>query len=82
MPSITFVYGCRDQKAGAVDSLYEIPTDMRLNHRLDVTGGCRADECAALLTAFFAVEDKKQLAVERRTERWPSGRRRLIRNQV
>ena len=70
------VYGCRDQKAGAVDSLYEIPTDMRLNHRLDVTGGCRADECAALLTAFFRgrrQEAARRRAVERRGGRVDEG---------
>ena len=48
------VYGCADGKSGAVESLYTIPTDVRLNHRLDVTSGCRADECVALLRAFFS----------------------------
>jgi tRNA(adenine34) deaminase len=50
----TLVYGASDAKAGAVRSLYEIPTDARLNHRVDVRGGVRAEESAALLTAFFA----------------------------
>jgi len=48
------VYGCPNPKAGAVDTLYQIPTDERLNHRLEVTGGVRADECAAELKSFFA----------------------------
>jgi tRNA(adenine34) deaminase len=48
------VYGCPNPKAGAVTTLYQIPTDARLNHRVAVTGGVRADECAAVLTAFFA----------------------------
>jgi tRNA(adenine34) deaminase len=48
------VYGCLNPKAGAVTTLYQIPTDPRLNHRLDVRGGVLADECAALLKAFFA----------------------------
>jgi tRNA(adenine34) deaminase len=48
------VYGCLNPKAGAVATLYQIPTDPRLNHRLDVRGGVLADECAALLKAFFA----------------------------
>jgi len=48
------VYGCSNPKAGAVVSLYQIPTDARLNHRLDVVGGVRADECAAVLREFFA----------------------------
>ena len=66
------VYGCRDQKAGAVESLYEIPTDVRLNHRLDVLGGCRAEECAALLTSFFRA--RRQDAARRRAEERRGGR--------
>jgi len=47
------VYGCTNPKAGAVHTLFELVTDARLNHRMEVTGGVRADECAALLTRFF-----------------------------
>lgn len=47
------VYGAPDPKSGAVDSLYRIPTDPRLNHRLDVTGGVLQEECAQLLQNFF-----------------------------
>lgn len=48
------VYGCPNPKAGAVVTLFSIPTDTRLNHRVDVTGGVRAAECAAVLQEFFA----------------------------
>jgi len=48
------VYGADDPKAGACRSLYEIPGDRRLNHRLDVIGGVMADESVALLRAFFS----------------------------
>lgn len=48
------VYGASDAKAGAVASLYQICTDPRLNHRLDVHGGVLASDCAALLSGFFA----------------------------
>jgi tRNA(adenine34) deaminase len=48
------VYGCPNPKAGAVDTLYRITTDPRLNHRLEVTAGVRAAECARLLQDFFA----------------------------
>ncbi len=48
------VFGCTNPKAGAVVTLYQIPTDSRLNHRVDVTSGVRADECAAELSMFFA----------------------------
>lgn len=47
------VFGAFDPKGGAVGSLYDIAQDARLNHRASVTGGVRADECGALLTAFF-----------------------------
>jgi tRNA(adenine34) deaminase len=49
----TLVYGCADPKAGAVSSLFRVPTDARLNHRLDVVAGIRADECAETLRSFF-----------------------------
>ncbi len=48
------IYGCDDPKAGAVKTLYQICADPRLNHRVEVTGGVLADECAALLKQFFA----------------------------
>ncbi len=47
------VYGCPDPKTGACGSLYDIVRDERLNHRLDVTSGVLADDCAALLQTFF-----------------------------
>ncbi len=47
------VYGCDDPKTGAVKSLYNIVQDERLNHRLEVTSGVLADECAELLQRFF-----------------------------
>jgi tRNA(adenine34) deaminase len=48
------VFGTADPKAGACGSLYSIPTDERLNHRLQVTSGILEMECAHLLKAFFA----------------------------
>jgi tRNA(adenine34) deaminase len=47
------VFGCSNPKAGAVQTLYQICTDPRLNHRVEVVGGVRADECAAELKRFF-----------------------------
>lgn len=47
------VYGASDPKAGAVQSLYGICTDSRLNHRIEVVSGVRAREAGALLTDFF-----------------------------
>jgi tRNA(adenine34) deaminase len=48
------IYGCRDEKAGAVDSLFVLGRDPRLNHRFPIDSGVLADECAARLRAFFA----------------------------
>ncbi|HUS90916.1 MAG TPA: nucleoside deaminase, partial [Phycisphaerae bacterium] len=47
------VYGAADPKAGAVETLYRLCTDERLNHRVEVVRGVRADECGRLLTEFF-----------------------------
>jgi tRNA(adenine34) deaminase len=47
------VYGCDDPKAGAVKSLYNIVSDQRLNHIIDVTSGVLAEECSGLLQQFF-----------------------------
>ena len=48
------VFGAWDPKAGAAGSLWDVLRDRRLNHRPEVVGGVWADECAALLDAFFA----------------------------
>ncbi|TNF73956.1 MAG: tRNA adenosine(34) deaminase TadA [Acidobacteria bacterium] len=48
------VFGTRDPKAGFCGSLGDLVTDERLNHRLDVTEGVLAKECAGLLRGFFA----------------------------
>jgi len=48
------VYGCTNPKAGAVATLYQIVSDPRLNHRVEVLNGVRAVECARELQAFFA----------------------------
>jgi len=48
------VYGAADPKAGAAWSLYNIPQDRRLNHRVEMEEGVLADESSALLSEFFA----------------------------
>lgn len=47
------VQGARDEKAGAVGSLWDVVRDRRLNHRPEVIGDVLADDCARLLTEFF-----------------------------
>ena len=46
-------YGAYDLKAGCCGTLYNLPEDVRFPHRLRVTGGVLANECAALLKGFF-----------------------------
>lgn len=53
------VYGAIDPKAGACDTLYTIPTDTRLNHRVEVTSSVLGDECGRLLSQFFADQRAK-----------------------
>jgi tRNA(adenine34) deaminase len=47
------VFGAWEPKTGAAGSLWDVVRDRRLTHRLEVRGGVLADECAALLEAFF-----------------------------
>lgn len=47
------IYGAADPKAGAVETLYHICCDDRLNHRVEVVGGILARRCGDLLTDFF-----------------------------
>ncbi|MEM1098368.1 MAG: tRNA adenosine(34) deaminase TadA [Planctomycetota bacterium] len=47
------VYGAADPKMGCVHTLYELCTEPRFNHRLEVTAGVLAKECAEVLRAFF-----------------------------
>jgi len=48
------VYGATDPKAGACGSVLDVLGEPRLNHRPIVAGGLLAEECGALLSAFFA----------------------------
>jgi tRNA(adenine34) deaminase len=50
------VYGTTDEKAGACDSLFQITTDPRLNHRARVLAGVCGERCAEVLRAFFAAK--------------------------
>jgi tRNA(adenine34) deaminase len=65
------IFGCLDPKGGAVESLYQLCDDARLNHRLPVAGGMLAEDCSAILQAFFnrLRQNKRDQA---KAERWPS----------
>ncbi len=47
------IYGATDPKTGACGSLFNIPQDERLNHRVNVISGVKEDECSQLLKNFF-----------------------------
>ena len=47
------VYGAPDPKAGAVDTLFDLVRDPRLNHRVEVITGVMEGESSELLKAFF-----------------------------
>ena len=47
------VFAVKDPKAGASGSLFDVPRDPRLNHRLAVSAGPLAGDCSELLRAFF-----------------------------
>jgi tRNA(adenine34) deaminase len=50
------VYGATDPKAGACNTLYQITADPRLNHRCQVVSGVQAEQCADVLSRFFAAK--------------------------
>ena len=47
------VFGAADPKAGAAGSVLDVLSEPALNHHPEVVGGILAEECAALLSAFF-----------------------------
>lgn len=52
------VYGSADYKAGGVESIFNIPQNAALNHRMTVVAGVRADECAGIMRDFFRARRK------------------------
>lgn len=48
------VFGAWDRKAGACGSVFDLPREPRIAHRLDVFGGVLSEECGAVLQRFFA----------------------------
>jgi tRNA(adenine34) deaminase len=53
------VYGASDPKTGACGSVVNLMTEPRLNHHTKVSGGVMAEECAAILSQFFASRRNK-----------------------
>jgi tRNA(adenine34) deaminase len=55
------VFGARDPKTWAAGSVVDLYGEARLNHHADIEGGVLAEECGALLSAFFAARRGKTL---------------------
>ena len=57
------VYGATNQKFGGAGSLYDILSDERLNHRVEVETGVLEEDCAELMKVFFRQgRERKKLA--------------------
>lgn len=56
------VYGASDPKTGACGSVIDLMAEDKLNHHTQVTRGVLAEECGALLTAFFKERRSKKIA--------------------
>lgn len=65
------VFGCPDQKAGAMGSRYSMHTDGRLNHALEVRSGVLETDCGLLMSTFFRQLRRRPRKLGQ-TERWPS----------
>lgn len=54
------VFGAADPKTGAAGGRFQLLTDERHNHRIDLSGGCLAEECSVRLQDFFRLRRKEQ----------------------
>jgi tRNA(adenine34) deaminase len=59
----TIVYGARDPKFGGCESIFQIPAERKLNHRIELVGGVMEAEVAALMRQFFRErrDDKEKI---------------------
>ena len=53
------VFGAFDPKTGAAGSVFDLLTDPRHNHRVEVTGGVLAEDCGSRLTQYFRAKRGK-----------------------
>ena len=58
------VYGARDEKAGAVESVFRVCDASSLNHRMELTPGVLADDCRALMQEFFRARRTARMQTE------------------
>lgn len=52
------VFGASDPKTGAAGSVFDLITDPRHNHRIEVSGGVLADVAGPMLTQYFRAKRK------------------------
>lgn len=64
------VYGAHDSKSGAAGSLLDVLGHPGMNHQVELQSGVLAEECAAMLSAFFRMrrEQKKALRQAQRQD--------------
>lgn len=58
------VYGARDEKAGAVESVFRVCDASSLNHRMELTAGVLEEECRTLMQAFFRARRNERMKAE------------------
>lgn len=55
------VYGAKDPKFGACGSIFDIPSEQKLNHQIEIVSGVMGEEVSELMKYFFkSVRAKKQ----------------------
>lgn len=52
------VYGCRDEKAGALGTVLDLSQMKKFNHRFETSGGVLEQDCRSILQKFFASKRK------------------------
>ncbi len=60
----TIVYGAKDNKFGACGSIFEIPTEAKLNHRVEIISGVLEEESVALMQSFFQKIRKRKETID------------------
>ena len=74
------VYGAPDAKAGACESIYNIPGNPNLNHRPDVTAGVMEEACRGIMREFFAMRRRQRRAEKEAEATRPPQPRKLGRS--
>jgi len=56
----TIVYGAKDIRFGACGTIFEVPTEKRLNHRIEIIPGVKEKEATELMQLFFKEVRRKK----------------------